>query len=718
MNCRKHRCQERCCTLAPKDHRCMQMCNRTLACGKHKCWRTCHSGDCPPCDQWMEQCVQCPCGRTVEPPPVRCGTRITNCPHPCRLQSRCGHALSDHRCHPADEPCLPCMQIVVVACCTHSNPCRVTCDKARNRPETVKCSQVCGRDLGCGHTCVRPCGHSDSCAGFVDTKRGWASSRWTEEETKEEHKQQQQRQLCTRPCKLVRADCSHPCSAKCHWPDQSCEEASGPCAVRVPIRCACGRIQASIPCHDRRALRPAAADDHVDDGDACVLQCDAGCVVQNQAAAWQSFALTNSAHMYSVERLLQQCTVLRPARSVRSLDYHLDTAVNVIAEAETALAAIVLFGAELFAGDDENVTHAAASRSVLKLPHRHSVMRPKVAMDGGKRSVTVARQLLSLSVSCAVREDGTAGDTYECVFELKPRIARLVYMATLQEMLGEVVSAHGGEVLPPYEEESNVRFTVDTHSMVLPPQRFAAHIRMADVGSIKARRRAGSLKLDVSPSAFVRWPRDLTVRLSVADCDVQTADDLDCVSPQVTRRRRAIWQRLASVLQPVEVVYWPLWRTSRPTMVVDLLFRSTSDAAAGLAAVSTADGYFEVVELPLEEEEEEQERGEEVEPQAPQESKQGDDDGWQAVGGGSRAQGRSRAAEDDAGEGDVAAANVFDLLLHADSMALSQKQQQSKKQHEHQNKEQEERDSADAEPKWTTAPRRRRRKRKKKKKNK
>lgn len=60
----------------PGARSCGQVCNRTLACGKHQCQQNCHEGDCAPCTVLDE--VTCYCG--AQEKAVDCGQGVAK---PC-----------------------------------------------------------------------------------------------------------------------------------------------------------------------------------------------------------------------------------------------------------------------------------------------------------------------------------------------------------------------------------------------------------------------------------------------------------------------------------------------------------------------------------------------------------------------------------------------------------------------------------------------------------
>lgn len=125
LQCRRHRCAEICCKYEksaravekageagklpksewPEEHLCDRVCDNLKNCKEHRCTEPCHSGPCPTCmessnDDWI-----CPCGRTILRAPIRCGTMLPKCPHPCTRDRTCGHPMSNHPCHSDSDDC-------------------------------------------------------------------------------------------------------------------------------------------------------------------------------------------------------------------------------------------------------------------------------------------------------------------------------------------------------------------------------------------------------------------------------------------------------------------------------------------------------------------------------------------------------------------------------------------------------------------------------------
>lgn len=161
--------------------------------------------------------VTCHCGQTRLEPPVRCGTTLPPCPHPCTRPSPCGHVrLLQHNCHPDNETCPPCAMLVTRTCvCGKTELKNVPCYR-----ESPRCGRICDKPLSCGrHLCNKSC-HSGTCL--------------TDE------------QVCTQQCNGKRS-CGHPCTARCHGSDACPEEE--PCQTMVRVACKCGQNALQVPCN-------------------------------------------------------------------------------------------------------------------------------------------------------------------------------------------------------------------------------------------------------------------------------------------------------------------------------------------------------------------------------------------------------------------------------------------------------------------------------------
>ncbi|KAI8141438.1 hypothetical protein BJV82DRAFT_670718 [Fennellomyces sp. T-0311] len=229
-NCGRHQCKTECCPASKQKgskksarhagtaHDCPEVCNRTLSCGIHQCKEPCHKGRCQPCLEATFDEVTCHCGRTQLEPPVRCGTKLPPCPHPCVREAPCGHVrLVQHPCHPDSESCPPCVMLVSRKCvCGKTEMKNVPCYR-----ESPRCGRVCEKPLKCGrHRCTKTC-HSGSCLADDEA--------------------------CVQPCNGKRSNCGHPCSSRCHG-ISSCPE-SEECKTLVRVSCKCGQNALMVPCN-------------------------------------------------------------------------------------------------------------------------------------------------------------------------------------------------------------------------------------------------------------------------------------------------------------------------------------------------------------------------------------------------------------------------------------------------------------------------------------
>ncbi|WKY01565.1 hypothetical protein Q1695_015515 [Nippostrongylus brasiliensis] len=221
---------------------CRNICAKVLKCGsvekKHRCRALCHSGDCPPCELTTSvicRCKQvkrtlpcseyvqfagfeeqyCHCGRTMRPPPVPCGAPLPECYEPCARPHSCNHPVT-HRCH-GEERCPPCTALVERMCygkheLRKNIPCHI---------DAVSCGRLCDKPLGCGvHNCTRNC-HAGDCM-----KEG---------------------EKCTKPCKVLRQSCEHPCALPCHG-TEPCPESE--CRFPLNVTCECGKRKSILKCSE------------------------------------------------------------------------------------------------------------------------------------------------------------------------------------------------------------------------------------------------------------------------------------------------------------------------------------------------------------------------------------------------------------------------------------------------------------------------------------
>lgn len=305
MSCRRHRCLERCCTGRPNaekrrkatsfgsrdladeslveaEHICLKECNLMLTCGIHKCKRKCHPGKCPPCIESDSNDLVCPCGKTVIEAPVRCGTKLPPCPHPCikvvRGETECGHKPMPHDCHPLDIPCPDCTETVYKPCkCGKEEKVRTVCFM-----KDVSCGKICGNELSkCHHKCQKKCHLPGECQTIC-------------------------KQICRRP----RNYCNHTCPKPCHGFSE-CPDL--PCTALVKIDCPCGRIEKEVVC-GANSKTPCASETKN-------IACDDECAVLKRTMQLkEAFGIVDkpvNSHDEELERLK---TVINTATSFSELE--------------------------------------------------------------------------------------------------------------------------------------------------------------------------------------------------------------------------------------------------------------------------------------------------------------------------------------------------------------------------------------------------------------
>ncbi|CCH59421.1 hypothetical protein TBLA_0B05950 [Henningerozyma blattae CBS 6284] len=262
MSCRRHRCMEYCCsgrpyaerrkktilrssdrndeTLVEAEHVCLKDCNLKLSCGIHTCQRKCHPGPCPPCLESDSNDLVCPCGKTVIPAPVRCGTTLPPCKYPCikviRGESDCGHKPMPHSCHSLDQPCPVCTAPVFKPCkCGKKDKVRTMCFQ-----EDVSCGLPCGLPLkDCYHKCQKRCHLPGECQN-----------------------------TCIQICNAKRSNCSHGCTQRCHK-NAPCPDI--PCTVPVTVVCDCGRRKLVKPCSSTSTIDSVTITSHLECDEECML---------------------------------------------------------------------------------------------------------------------------------------------------------------------------------------------------------------------------------------------------------------------------------------------------------------------------------------------------------------------------------------------------------------------------------------------------------------
>ncbi|KAG5599858.1 hypothetical protein H5410_031228 [Solanum commersonii] len=155
--------------------RCENPCEKLLGCGRHKCEKGCHEGDCGDCP--LQGKRTCPCGKKVYEG-IACDVVVSVCGATCGKMLSCGFHRCPERCHRG--PCIEtCRVVITKSCrcgsykkqvpCHQDMTCERKCQKLRDCGKHVckrrccdgdcpPCSEMCDRKLRCrNHKCPAPC---------------------------------------------------------------------------------------------------------------------------------------------------------------------------------------------------------------------------------------------------------------------------------------------------------------------------------------------------------------------------------------------------------------------------------------------------------------------------------------------------------------------------------------------------------------------------------
>lgn len=240
---------------------CQDYCDRTFACGEHRCSKPCHppSAAPPQCPFDPALVKTCPCGAESLSDRKSCLDPIKTCGRPCNKLLACGHTCQKD-CHLGD--CPPCKIPVSAPCrCGESRP-TLPCHErvednpsADSTPDAVLCKQVCRALRHCGrHECKRPC---CPLAFQAKSRAGKPVGSRNRPPTQMELDEQDPARLheCTLPCgkPLSCGQAGHTCPLNCH---------RGPCPPCLrscfeEVSCHCGRtvLEPPVPCGQRPVCR-------------------------------------------------------------------------------------------------------------------------------------------------------------------------------------------------------------------------------------------------------------------------------------------------------------------------------------------------------------------------------------------------------------------------------------------------------------------------------
>ncbi|KNC83171.1 hypothetical protein SARC_04577 [Sphaeroforma arctica JP610] len=273
-------------------------CGRLLKCGKHRCDRSCHPGECytltagkGDCPYSPENISTCACGKEAlttvcarKRIPMRqsCDDPRPTCEAVCGKPLPCAELSKTPQQHMCKQPChtgpcLPCANGTVrISCRCGLETKTFACTDAHVQGVSValRCKRMCQKKLHCKrHTC------EERCCPFAQRQRSRGYVGLVRDSAHE----------CTSLCKRTLSCGLHECMRECH--DGACP----PCieASYDDLHCLCGRTmrRAPIPCNTPRptctypctrthaCTHPVTHDCHNEDAcPPCVVLVDRECV--------------------------------------------------------------------------------------------------------------------------------------------------------------------------------------------------------------------------------------------------------------------------------------------------------------------------------------------------------------------------------------------------------------------------------------------------------
>nr|XP_009857509.1 zinc finger protein isoform X1 [Ciona intestinalis] len=243
---------------------CGEKCNKLLSCKRHRCLRTCHSGECDTCGQISEK--SCICGKKSGMKP--CAEPLWSCGEVCGKQLACGFHHCEKVCH-KDGECGDCPRAGVRTCpCGKKKLQGMACTD-----DVILCEDTCGKNLSCfgNHKCPRRChfGECGSCP-LMAHKPCRCGKREKEVACQKEY-------TCETRCQKMRACGKHQCRRKCCIGDcPSCEQVCGkslqckkhkcqmychtgpcyPCPLTSKVTCRCKSTAITVVCGKEKTTRP------------------------------------------------------------------------------------------------------------------------------------------------------------------------------------------------------------------------------------------------------------------------------------------------------------------------------------------------------------------------------------------------------------------------------------------------------------------------------
>jgi len=272
-------------------HSCGEVCGKPLSSGAcpHTCLDLCHPGPCDTCSATVNK--TCPCGGTSKR--VKCEVDLV-CDQICEKLLNCGQHSCTRTCHQGN--CDPCDILLTIGCYCGQSKREVICGPDTFPVTQFSCELICNKTLDCGnHTCKDPC-HPGPCSPcpLNPEKVTHCPCGKISLVTLIEQGDATNRTSCTDPVATCKSTCDkllscgppsspHSCKSRCH---------TGPCPtcpLTTKVRCRCGGMDQVIPCSeltsraddarcDRRCQKKRSCGRHKC-GEACCIRVEHPCPI-------------------------------------------------------------------------------------------------------------------------------------------------------------------------------------------------------------------------------------------------------------------------------------------------------------------------------------------------------------------------------------------------------------------------------------------------------
>jgi len=272
-------------------HSCGEVCGKPLSSGAcpHTCLDLCHPGPCDTCSATVNK--TCPCGGTSKR--VKCEVDLV-CDQICEKMLNCGQHSCTRSCHQGD--CDPCEILLTIGCYCGQSKKEVICGPDTFPDTQFTCDLTCNKTLDCGnHTCKDSC-HPGPCSPcpLTPEKVTHCPCGKISLATLIEQGDAKERLSCTDPIATCKSICDkllscgppsspHSCKSTCHT--GTCPT----CPLTTKVRCRCGGMDQVIPCSelttraddarcDRRCQKKRSCGRHKC-GEACCIRVEHPCPI-------------------------------------------------------------------------------------------------------------------------------------------------------------------------------------------------------------------------------------------------------------------------------------------------------------------------------------------------------------------------------------------------------------------------------------------------------